>query len=112
MLQLLSEISHNPVILVSSIVLIFFRMVPPKQMNGWYGYRTSRSMKSIIHWNFAQRFSANLFLVINLSLLACQLLAFSIFGESILIDVSVLGLWIIGMLYSFFEVEKNLAALQ
>ncbi|KAB2808676.1 SdpI family protein [Phaeocystidibacter luteus] len=111
MLQILSEISHNPVILVSSVILILFRILPPKEINGWYGYRTSRSMKSTIHWNFAQRFSANMFLIINLSLLAAQLIAFSIYGESMLIDVVVLGLWLVGMVYSFFQVEKNLEAL-
>lgn len=31
---------------------------PPKKINHWYGYRTSTSMKSEAHWQFAQRFSS------------------------------------------------------
>lgn len=31
---------------------------PPKTINGWYGYRTARSMKSQERWEFAQIYSA------------------------------------------------------
>ncbi len=31
---------------------------PPKDINGWYGYRTPRSMKSPEAWEFAQPYSA------------------------------------------------------
>ncbi|RZJ67926.1 MAG: SdpI family protein [Flavobacterium sp.] len=41
-------------VIVSIIMLAF----PPKKINGLYGYRTSASMKSQKHWDFAQRFSS------------------------------------------------------
>ena len=31
---------------------------PPKKINGFYGYRTSKSMRSQERWDFAQIFSA------------------------------------------------------
>ena len=31
---------------------------PPQRVNGWYGYRTSRSMASQEAWDFAQRYLA------------------------------------------------------
>lgn len=33
-----------------------FQKNPPRERNGWYGYRTSRSMKSQDAWDFAQRY--------------------------------------------------------
>lgn len=33
-----------------------FLKAPPRGRNGWYGYRTSRSMKSQDAWDFAQRY--------------------------------------------------------
>jgi uncharacterized membrane protein len=33
---------------------------PPRKINIWYGYRTSRSRQSQAHWDFAQRYSSKL----------------------------------------------------
>ena len=35
---------------------LLFLKKPPKKVNGWYGYRTSRSMKNQDTWDFAQRY--------------------------------------------------------
>ena len=35
---------------------LLFMKKPPKKVNGWYGYRTSRSMKNQDTWDFAQRY--------------------------------------------------------
>ena len=45
----------GPVFIVAGIVMLKF---PPKEINGFYGYRTKRSMKSQQSWEFAQRFSS------------------------------------------------------
>jgi uncharacterized membrane protein len=42
-------------IFISAGLLLIFK--PPKKINGIYGYRTARSMKSQESWNFAQHFS-------------------------------------------------------
>lgn len=44
--------------LVYFIAGIILRVKPPKAINGLYGYRTKRSMKSIEAWNFAQEYSS------------------------------------------------------
>jgi uncharacterized membrane protein len=37
----------------------WMRFFPPKKINGLYGYRTTRSMRTQEAWDFAQRMSAN-----------------------------------------------------
>ena len=36
---------------------LMFLKKPPQKVNGWYGYRTSRSMKNQDTWDFAQRYT-------------------------------------------------------
>ncbi len=45
----------GPVYLLTGILMWRY---PPKKINGWYGYRTPRSMKSREAWDFAQRYAA------------------------------------------------------
>jgi uncharacterized membrane protein len=40
------------------LVGILMWRYPPKKINSWYGYRTSRSMKSKEAWSFAQKYAA------------------------------------------------------
>ncbi|MEA5143736.1 MAG: SdpI family protein [Oscillibacter sp.] len=39
---------------------LLFSRFPPKKINGWAGYRTSRSMKSQEAWDFANAMAARL----------------------------------------------------
>ena len=46
-------------LLIPAVMIGFGRMMekkPPKKVNGFYGYRTSRSMKNQDTWDFAQRY--------------------------------------------------------
>ena len=43
-----------------------FWMYPPKKINGFYGYRTTRSRKSQEAWDFAQKYSAKMMTVLGL----------------------------------------------
>lgn len=54
----------NPIVLISFVVLLIFKIFPPKSINSWYGYRTLRSMKNKEQWRFAQNLSVNLSLCI------------------------------------------------
>jgi uncharacterized membrane protein len=49
----------GPILLVMGWYLTYR---PPRKINGTYGYRTSRSMKSQQAWNFAQRYSSERFM--------------------------------------------------
>lgn len=46
---------------------------PPKTINSWYGYRTSRSMKSQAAWDFAHRYCGRLWIRLGLVLLGISL---------------------------------------
>ena len=50
-----------PLLIVSAV----FRIFPPKKINRFYGYRTKSSMKNQDTWNEANRFAANLMLIIS-----------------------------------------------
>ena len=54
---------------------IVFWMYPPKKINEFYGYRTTRSRKSQEAWDFAQRYSAKLMTVLGLVALAVASIA-------------------------------------
>ena len=55
--------------LIILVVGIVFWMYPPKKINEFYGYRTTRSRKSQEAWDFAQRYSAKLMTIFGLAAL-------------------------------------------
>lgn len=52
---------------------------PPKDINYMYGYRTKRSMKNQVNWDFAQKYSSKLMLKYGVFMCLIQLVLFSIF---------------------------------
>lgn len=52
--------------LIFLVVGAVFWMYPPKKINGFYGYRTTRSRKSQEAWDFAQKYSAKMMTVLGL----------------------------------------------
>ena len=55
--------------LILTVIGFAFWMYPPKQINEFYGYRTTRSRKSQEAWDFAQRYSAKLMTIFGLAAL-------------------------------------------
>jgi uncharacterized membrane protein len=55
------------ILLLAGCIQYFF---PPKKINGFYGYRTARSMKNDSLWQIAQVYSAKQLIVLGLFLLA------------------------------------------
>lgn len=56
---------NNPLFLIPALTGLIFVIagiimmkLPPKKINGLYGYRTASSMKSQERWEFAQMYSA------------------------------------------------------
>ena len=64
---LLIALSLSTPLIIFIVALIFYRF-PPKNINSFCGYRTTRSMKNIETWNEANKYSA--ILMIKFSLLA------------------------------------------
>jgi uncharacterized membrane protein len=56
----------GPIFMVMGMIMKKF---PPRQINGFYGYRTSSSMKSQDRWDFAQAYSANEMITLGFILL-------------------------------------------
>ncbi len=52
-----------PIIMVIAGGLLF--IFPPKKINNFIGYRTSRSMKNIESWIFAQKYSGLIMLIVG-----------------------------------------------
>ena len=61
--------------LILTVIGLVFWMYPPKKINEFYGYRTTRSRKSQEAWDFAQRYSAKMMTVLGLVALAVASIA-------------------------------------
>ena len=55
--------------LILTVIGLVFWMYPPKKINEFYGYRTTRSRKSQEAWDFAQRYSAKLLTIFGFAAL-------------------------------------------
>ena len=55
--------------LILTVIGLVFWTYPPKKINEFYGYRTTRSRKSQEAWAFAQRYSAKLMTIFGLAAL-------------------------------------------
>ncbi len=81
---------------------------PPKKINDFYGYRTSRSKKSQAHWDYAQKESSKYIIQSGYyCLLTCALF--------ILFETGKAGIWIaiiLTTLYPFISVIQTEKALK
>ncbi len=89
------------------VLLVFF---PPKTINGLYGYRTSRSMQSQEAWDFSQKYSSKIMLILGIIYTSLGIL--SIFLpriEEITASLISIGIILLGVFIMFFKTEKELA---
>ena len=94
--------------LAFSIAAFITMKFPPKKINGIYGYRTSRSMKSQENWDTAQRYSSRLMLKQGLVMLAIAgLLNVLPLPEEVAAIISV-TLLILSVIVLFVQTEKKL----
>ena len=94
--------------LAFSIAAFITMKFPPKKINGIYGYRTARSMKSQENWDTAQRYSSRLMLKQGLVMLAIAgLLNVLPLPEEVAAIISV-ALLILSVIVLFVQTEKRL----
>lgn len=103
-------------LLIPAVMLYFgqrFLKKPPKNINGLYGYRTSRSMKNQQTWDFAHQVCGKFWFRTGAVMLPLSLLAMlPALGR----DMEVVGLWcipvvgvqLVVMIATIFPVEKAL----
>ena len=105
----------NPPVLVCVLCWLIYIITglvvlryPPKKINDFYGYRTSRSKKSQAHWDYAQKESSKYIIQSGYyCLLTCALF--------ILFETGKAGIWIaiiLTTLYPFISVIQTEKALK
>ena len=89
---------------------IFLMKFPPKRINGLYGYRTSRSMQNHEAWNYSQRYSAKIMMVLGIVYSILSIV--SLFTPKIddmysaIISIAIV---LTGVFIMFYKTEKKLA---
>ncbi len=97
-----------PIILVFMLMYFF----PAKDINSFYGYRTSKSTKNQQSWDFSQYLSSRIMLLLPFGMLIIQAIML-ILGINInkIIDYSVFEL-LVGILFLILSVELALSLKQ
>ena len=103
-------------LLVPAVMVVFgavFLKKPPKKINGWYGYRTSRSMASQAAWDFAHRTCGKVWLRWGITLgIVAPLLMLPVLGAGeerlTLWSGSLTLLQCVALVASIFPVERAL----
>jgi uncharacterized membrane protein len=93
------------IFLFTGIILYLF---PPKKINSFYGYRTSKSMINQENWTFAQKYSSIKMIQTSLFLLLISCLGFFITFQQITQNSIAFASIAIGIVYMFFTTEKAL----
>lgn len=89
-------------------VAVLFRILQPKSMNYFYGYRTPRSRKSPLHWKVANRYSANMLLVLSVILITAH---FGLKYFGLAYDNALVCAMLGGFAFVFYFTEKKLKTL-
>lgn len=71
--MILTNLLLGPLLLFFTII---FKIFPAKNINGLYGYRTSRSMKSQQSWDAANKYAFNLMLWVAIITCIAQLILY------------------------------------
>ena len=88
---------------VAGVITLFF---PPKKINYLYGYRTKRSMKSLEHWKFAQKYATVIMIKLGIFMM---LLSFAglLYSFSEKIDFYIaMGVFILIIIYLVIKTEN------
>lgn len=89
---------------------VIFSFFPPKHINDWYGYRTSRSRRDQESWDFAHRYCGHLCLKNSFILLLLSLGLVVIFSH--LSDAVLAMLTLVQIIPFFVVIAKTEKALK
>ena len=103
-------------LLIPLTMIIFgrhFMHSPPKDINGFYGYRTSMSMKSRESWDFAHRYFGKLWFILGLILLPLSVMPmFFLLGKSVdtigNASLVIIGIQLLFLIVPIFPTEAAL----
>jgi len=86
-------------------VSVLFKLLPPKEINSFYGYRTTKSMSTIQNWKLANNYSSTLMIIAFLFL---AILYFILDFFKIHFTYLFLGLIIFTFISVFFMTERKI----
>jgi uncharacterized membrane protein len=109
--KIFQSIGTMPIFAIVTLIFIVFRMFPPKKVNALYGYRTKRSMKNQINWDFAQKSSSNISLFFTAIIFFFQILLSFMLENIEYLNIALLILWFICLIVMFIYVERKLKRL-
>lgn len=107
-MEILNLLSKNPIVIITLLIILVAKLFPPKNINSLYGYRTATSMKSKPNWDFAQKYSTNLLLLLLSFLFLTQITLYIIYGSTILTELLILISLILCIVIVAYKTEKKL----
>ncbi|PWB20041.1 hypothetical protein DCO46_20845 [Flavobacterium sp. HTF] len=107
-MEVIDLMLKNPIIIITLLIMIIFRIFPPKNINALYGYRSTSSMKNKTNWDFAQKYSANLFIAFLSTLLLIQVILYLVFGNKTFINLSIVISLLLTIGIVIYKTEKKL----
>lgn len=107
-MEVLALLFKNPIVIIVLFVMMITKVFPPKNINSLYGYRTTKAMKNKVNWDFAQKYSTNLFLLLFSILLLIQILLYTIYGSTSFTELSVVIGLLLCVAVVLYQTEKKL----
>ena len=107
-MEVLTLLFKNPIVIIVLFVMMITKLFPPKNINSLYGYRTTKAMKNKVNWDFAQKYSTNLFLLLFSILLLIQILLYINFGSTSFTELSILAGLVFCVVIVLYQTEKKL----
>ncbi len=104
---LISNLSIGAILL---LVALIFKAVPPKKINWFYGYRTTRSMKNQETWNAGNRIAAQGLLILALIQLVFGACSTVFFEDERALDWTT-GFMLVGIIIMLLVIELKLRSL-
>lgn len=105
------ELIQNPVFVITLVVISIVKVIPPRKINSWYGYRTKMSMKNQKNWDYAQKYSTTRILYVTLVAFIVELVTVTNYGTGLLITMGIFMLWLLGVLFVVQVTERKLGKL-
>lgn len=107
-MEVLNLLSQNPIVVITLAIILITKLFPPKNINSLYGYRTATSMKSKSNWDFAQKYSTNLLLLLLSFLFVIQIALYITFGSTTFTELLTLICLISCVIFVIYKTEKKL----
>lgn len=78
------------------LISVLYKKFPPKEINSFYGYRTTASMKDPKTWKFANNYAA--MWMVRLSLMLCMIaMGFMAYNQSLATTERIMIPFVIGL---------------